>query len=1685
MDIAPQLISSAGQTLAEAIEDILSDMSTMQGGNTTGFEHLVTILESTETEIAESDHGKVNGEGCIENLLIHMHHPKFIEICRQNKLTTALINAMRMLRMYETKLASLARSRPNSPADEVAALALTPRAPPPPPPPSQPQPPLPPPSPSSSSSAKMTELSLSDRDSPAPPSVPDGGHGDDEAPPAVSPPPVPSPQVGTTYGASQRICTLLAHLLGDAEILQGLKPDIVVKLLTYPLTALPQQGVHLQQASARVVSSMCRSPLSAQTVMMLSENHAISHMVAYLKELTSMPSSSRLAMGSPISPISPSGPAISAAPSANPTPTSAPLLQHAADTARTPRFDSDAEASSSLPPDPSTPSRSGGSTSEQSSPFADIPVLIERTLSEISEDLDSDEASTPGNSPQRLQAARIAAANAASSVRAGSCDTRLQYAQSPASILAQSSQAPSLASHSHDGLNNPSKIVKGIAAERLGMWVQGLLCLVDVITASVSFGPDVMSDFESAGGHKLLVHILSNSSQANLMGVMQAISRLLSDPHKGPEEPVSFPTVAASVAEVLISSLQLKDNLSASQDIEDLVQISATICAVEVKDSGSALKAVSGEFDQSGEGGSAPSVLWKASLVQNVAYTLLTLYSNQPQNCQILETAYNFLPMLLLTAPALGVRQEAVLAVLTTLSYVCQCVEGSAQLSLSALCASTAVVVSRALQFGQAKEDRVAAARLLETLLSTVDTIVRARPRYAMQLLRCGLLSKVVCAPLEKLCASVQECLPIEDLSAPVYSKLIETIVSINSQSPFAADEIRRSGLHVNVRNLVKSPLTSPAFAAQLLELPESLARSDTSHLSESVQTVIDVLRKVRGDFRKIRVVLVALSRILWASLEAPLVWRRFNGIEEILDSLAAMEGLFGSAIALPGMGASVAAAEPSPNQRYYTEEDRRRDAFECLQCAVHCMSLDLSLHDLADLSDHEHQLKHVQFKANFAALARRLHRAGLWNSAHADETLRLVFSLVSGQATSAHIVNSDAAQAVLEIFPSLSEALRLQALQTLEDYACARLDGRQLLVESGLVRLLVERFAPSLQRPQDAVDHAVLRLVTRLLMDYLNSSDLAAVFRHVLRVDIAAAAAGIDPGALVVFSNSFRMLPPWAQPPSSAQGSQWQSLALLRAIALKALSVPVSVPYISLGLLGAADPSSSGPAFLSMALSESNRPFPSTAFSLSCWVQIPPPPSSQSLQRFRCDSDNFQEATMATLFALSCPSSQGVFFEAVYDAKTSSVTVYLRREASSSKVTVLRFVPPSPTGRPSNNGSSGIGSSGGSSPNHGAYATSSSRNEWKFVAVTLRKPKRFNMSMSIKSSATSNISVFINGLQCVLADKDTWTAQSVEYDLASAVGGHSVQLTMGKSSIAGFMPETDKARPIPATFAPYIRLGPVMLFDEALERAQLSWLFLKGHGYSGVFNAGAPLRDVGDGHSLPLCEVLCKCRAAELSVEAFCEQLGLKDLDALDSVTPLPPAIVALNANNAVVTQKSHVGGGGPVSGSGSGTGAGRASKIQDANNSNNNSGPLKVMELSLLNTMDTLSSENRIHVASVEHGWHRSSAESLAQCVAALGGPVIFLPLVHAAASEAQLAQALQFLRVCARRSPENQRYLRQAGYEVLGLLLSKKSKSTLTASALDTLFEFAVDHSASGEALRSRADSAGGSRGWPVFY
>jgi hypothetical protein len=514
-----------------------------------------------------------------------------------------------------------------------------------------------------------------------------------------------------------------------------------------------------------------------------------------------------------------------------------------------------------------------------------------------------------------------------------------------------------------------SKVVKGHSAEQRGMWLQGLTCLVDVITASASVGPALMNDFESAGGHRLLVHIISNSSPEHIMGVMLALSRLMADPHKGPEEPVAFPRVAAAVAEVLVSLLRLPQSVLATDNVDDLVKVSSSVCGV-VEPPLSPLSPLSPSTSSFSKpsASSLPLGLNEANFVQNVAYSLLTLYSNQPQNCSILESAYNFLPILILTLPALDV-EETVTAVLTTLSYVCQCVEPCAALPLTALCASAAVATTRALGPGGQK-DRARASALLDALLGSLDGIVKARPRYAMQVIRAGLLSRVVCPPVERLCSLVHEQpgVSLDEHVLSVHCRLVSVVVGLNSVSPFAADDIRRSGLHVSVRNLIRAPQTAPAFAAQLLELSETLSRCDTSHLSESIQTVIDVLRQVRGDFKKSRVVMLSLSRILVSSDEAPVVWRKFNGLAEILETLSALEGLF----LLQDDQSAVSSKEQEKSR-----EDREA-GFQFLQSALMCVSLDLSLHE-ADVTDREHQQRLLDFRRNFFLLAERLRLSGLW----------------------------------------------------------------------------------------------------------------------------------------------------------------------------------------------------------------------------------------------------------------------------------------------------------------------------------------------------------------------------------------------------------------------------------------------------------------------------------------------------------------------------------------------------------------------------------------------------------------------------------------------------------------------------------------------------------------------------------
>jgi hypothetical protein len=97
-------------------------------------------------------------------------------------------------------------------------------------------------------------------------------------------------------------------------------------------------------------------------------------------------------------------------------------------------------------------------------------------------------------------------------------------------------------------------MLRGIEAEKAGMWLIGLECIVDIITSTVHINPILMTDFEATGGYKVFIHIMEHSSADNLIKVMNTITRLLYDPTKM-DEPITFPGVATIFADYLLSIL--------------------------------------------------------------------------------------------------------------------------------------------------------------------------------------------------------------------------------------------------------------------------------------------------------------------------------------------------------------------------------------------------------------------------------------------------------------------------------------------------------------------------------------------------------------------------------------------------------------------------------------------------------------------------------------------------------------------------------------------------------------------------------------------------------------------------------------------------------------------------------------------------------------------------------------------------------------------------------------------------------------------------------------------------------------------------------------------------------------------------------------------------------------------------
>ena len=98
-DRISEVILIAAHDLFEGLEEILCDTANLQE-SLSGFVKLLSTLDPTS-----SDSSNPNADSSLDTLISNIKHPLFAEKCNETGLATALMHALRLLRMYEIKIA--------------------------------------------------------------------------------------------------------------------------------------------------------------------------------------------------------------------------------------------------------------------------------------------------------------------------------------------------------------------------------------------------------------------------------------------------------------------------------------------------------------------------------------------------------------------------------------------------------------------------------------------------------------------------------------------------------------------------------------------------------------------------------------------------------------------------------------------------------------------------------------------------------------------------------------------------------------------------------------------------------------------------------------------------------------------------------------------------------------------------------------------------------------------------------------------------------------------------------------------------------------------------------------------------------------------------------------------------------------------------------------------------------------------------------------------------------------------------------------------------------------------------------------------------------------------------------------------------------------------------------------------
>lgn len=492
------------------------------------------------------------------------------------------------------------------------------------------------------------------------------------------------------------------------------------------------------------------------------------------------------------------------------------------------------------------------------------------------------------------------------------------------------------------------------------------------------------------------------------MPLMTSMTRLLFNPKK--PETVSEPLVGIIFADFLKELFNLRRVISIEDDVQSLYDISNHLVTQRTTLKG------------------------REHVIQSTGYLLLTIYSSDPCNCDLLEESYHFLSLLIVSLPALD-GWDSISAVLTTLNYVCQCIDSETEMPIVALCAAMSVMARNAL-YGDTSEVRDRAFQQLDATCSSFEAIIRGQSKYAAMIVKSGMLKWFLCDALRGF---------LQAQMVPVYARIVDFVIAVLKKGPPDVETLQKSGLLPVLHKIftVTHVDSSPPLqlTQKLLFLLEELVRADSTHLEEVFRCVIRILDvlipaksmsnspgsraslrvKGSGNVERICSLCYSLCRIIEGRKKALVVWRDLQGLQWLIALMIRMEGAFtslssGATTPSPfaisaGVKGKKGGISPLRASRSMSKGDGDNALLSTLSirgniatvlctmnALLNCIAVDFTVSSPPYMKRKESETCRPAMRRNYRLLADALIATNVFNSEHAEYGLRALFGLLEGQ---------------------------------------------------------------------------------------------------------------------------------------------------------------------------------------------------------------------------------------------------------------------------------------------------------------------------------------------------------------------------------------------------------------------------------------------------------------------------------------------------------------------------------------------------------------------------------------------------------------------------------------------------------------------------------------------------------------